>query len=127
LSIGRNSRPSIETYRLLATVRVNHKEPILIHSVACFNGVGPKTIPREKRLDKHYGNLHSNNFIGCDSELFFLFQSGLRNLQTHASNDHPPHCFMNEGCSLLATRTHIVPPPLSSRCDSIGRHERQSH
>lgn len=78
-------------------------------------------------MDKHYGYLHSNNFIGCDSELVFLFQSGLRNLQTHASNDHPPHYFMNEGCCLLATRTPVVPPLLIIQEDSIGRRERQSH
>lgn len=98
------------------------------HSFGClFQWGGPKTLLSEKRLGKHYGELHSNNFIGCDSELVFLFQSGLRNLQTHASNDHPPHYFMNEVCCLLAKRTPFVPPLLIVQCDSIGRHERQSH
>ncbi len=42
LLISRHSRPSTTTYRWLAVVRVTHKEPILIHSVARFNGADRK-------------------------------------------------------------------------------------
>lgn len=98
------------------------------HSFGCpFQWGGPKTLLSERRLDKHNGNLHSNKVIGCDSELVFLFQSGLRNLQTHASNDHPPHYFMNEVCCSLATRSPVVPPLLSSHWEPICQHGRQSH
>lgn len=81
------------------------------HSFGCpFQWGGPKTLLSEKRLDKHYGNPHSNNVIGCDSELVFLFQSGLRNLQTHASNDHP-HTIYEWSLLLIGHEGFCCPAP----------------
>lgn len=62
------------------------------HSFGCpFQWGGPKTLLSEKRLDKHYGNPHSNNVIGCDSELFFSVSVRVTKPPNPRFQRSPPH------------------------------------
>lgn len=88
---------------------VSHKGSILIHRGLSMKEAGPVRLGFESNWTIITVALHSDTFIGCNSEQVFCFGQDYETSKSTFSMINP-HFFMNEVLYLLVSRDAALPP-----------------